>query len=105
MVSGKASHALLGALVSDYSADGSKSGGFSTGALVSKLSPGGAGEKAGLKVGDVVIRFNGQAISSSSDLTAAVRFEKAGAMVQLVALRDGKEVTIDVTLGDLAAAK
>jgi putative serine protease PepD len=105
MVSGKASHALLGALVSDYSADGSKSGGFSTGALVSKLSPGGAGEKAGLKVGDVVIRFNGQAISSSSELTAAVRFEKAGAMVELVALRDGKEVTIDVTLGDLAAGK
>jgi len=105
MASGNASHALLGALVSDYSAAGSGSGGFSTGAVVSKLTPGGAGEKAGLKVGDVVIRFNGQAITSSSELTAAVRFEKAGAKAKLVALREGQELIIEVTLGDLADAK
>ncbi len=102
MKSGKASHALLGALVSDYSASKNATAGFSTGAKVEKLSAGGAAEKAGLKVGDVVVRFNGEAIASSGELTAAVRFEKAGAKVDLVVVRDGKDVTFQVTLGDLA---
>ncbi len=102
MKTGKASHALLGALVTDYSATKNTTEGFSTGALVSKLTPGGAGEKAGLKEGDIVIRFNGEVIASSGELTAAVRFERAGAKVEIVALRDGKEITLQATLGDLA---
>ena len=102
MKTGKASHALLGALVSDYSASKNSTAGFSTGAKVEELSAGGAAAKAGVKVGDVVVRFNGEAIASSAELTAAVRFEKAGAKVDLVVERDGKEVTLRVTLGDLA---
>lgn len=99
MKTGKASHALLGALVSDYSAT---KAGFSTGAQVGKLTAGGPGETAGLKVGDIVVKFNNEPITSSGELTAAVRFEKAGSKATIVVLREGKEVTIDVTLGDLA---
>ena len=100
MKTGKASHALLGALVSDYSAAGQGKG-FSSGAEVAKLTAGGAAAQGGLKVGDVVIEFNGKAIASSGELTAAVRLEPANAPAEIVVLRGGKQVTINLTLGDL----
>lgn len=102
--SGSASHGLLGALVSD-AASSTSAAAFSNGAKIEKLTPGGAAEKAGLKAGDVVIAFNGQSISSASELTAAVRLEKANSKATIVVVRGGKEVTINVVLGDAADAK
>jgi S1-C subfamily serine protease len=52
-----------------------------------------------------VIKFNEQTITSASDLTAAVRLEKAKAQATLVVVRGGQEVTVSVTLGDAANAK
>lgn len=105
MKTGSASHALLGALVSDYSATNTTTAGFSTGAEVGKLTAGGPGEVGGLTVGDVVIEFNGQPITSSGELTAAVRFEPAGADATVVVLRDGKRLSLQIKLGDLADSK
>ena len=102
--SGSASHALLGALVSD-SVSSASAAAFANGAKIEKLTPGGAAERGGLKVGDVVIEFNGQAIASASELTAAVRLEKANSSATLVVVRDGKEITFNVKLGDAAKAK
>lgn len=102
--SGSASHGLLGALVSD-AASSTSAAAFSNGAKIEKLTPGGAAEKGGLKAGDVVIAFNGQSISSASELTAAVRLEKANAQATIVVVRSGKEMTIKVRLGDAADAK
>ena len=104
MTSGKASHALLGALVSD-AVSSSSSAAFSDGAKIEKLTPGGAADKGGLKVGDVVTSFNGQTITSASDLTAAVRLEKANSQATIVVVRGGQEVTINLKLGDAANAK
>jgi len=104
MTSGKASHALLGALVSD-AVSSSSSAAFSDGAKIEKLTPGGAAEKGGLKVGDVVTSFNGQTITSASDLTAAVRLEKANSQATIVVVRGGQEVTVNLKLGDAANAK
>ncbi len=102
--SGKASHGLLGALVSD-AVSSTSSAAFSDGAKVEKLTAGGAAEKGGVKVGDVVIKFNGLEITSASDLTAAVRLEKAKAQATLVVVRGGQQLTLNVTLGDAANAK
>jgi putative serine protease PepD len=101
--SGKASHALLGALVTD-SATGSSVAAFTNGAKVVKLTPGGAAERGGLKVGDVVVEFQGQVIDSASELTAAVRLEKANSKASLVVIRNGQKLTLNVTLGDAANA-
>ena len=103
MSTGKASHALLGALVSD-AVSSSSTAAFSDGAKIEKLTAGGAAEKGGLKVGDVVTSFNGQTITSASDLTAAVRLEKANSKATIVVVRGGQEVTINLTLGDAAKA-
>jgi putative serine protease PepD len=101
MTTGKASHALLGAGVVDSTSSADNSG-FSVGALVKSLTPGGAAEKGGIQVGDIVVKFNGQAITTAGELTAAVRQEPAGAKAQVEVLRDAKPLTLNVVLGDAA---
>lgn len=96
---GAASHGLLGAAVTD-AADGQST--FTTGAEVRELTAGGAAEKAGLLVGDIVIALNGETITSASELTAAVRNEPAGAKVTVTVIRDGKEIDLTAVLGNAA---
>ena len=99
---GKVSHGLLGALVSDApSADGL--GSFTIGAKVQQLTPGGPAEKAGLKVGDIVIGCDDQPIDSSSKLTAAIRSKSAFATVTLKVTRGNQTLNITATLGDASA--
>ena len=99
MKTGKASHGLLGAMVSD-STNSTANASFTVGAKVVKLSAGGAAEKGGVLVGDIITKFNGVAISSASELTAAVRQEKAGSNASLELLRNGQTVSLQVVLGD-----
>ncbi len=99
---GSASHGLLGAMVRDNTVEDST---FSTGAYVEKLTDGGAAESAGIKPGDVVVTFAGQAVASASDLTAMVRAEPAGAVVEVEVIRDGARKTFRVTLGDASDLK
>jgi putative serine protease PepD len=95
---GKVSHGQLGVSVKDKSTSGSKSG-FSVGADVATVESGSAAAKAGIKVGDVVTKFNDLAISDPNQLTAAVREQAGGSTVKITVLRNGQEQTLDVTLG------
>ena len=104
MKTGKASHALLGASVADATSS-ADSQGFSVGAEVKELTAGGAAEKGGIKVGDIVTKFNGQAITTAGELTAAVRQEPAGAKAVVEVTRNGKTITVNVVLGDAADLK
>lgn len=101
IATGSASHALLGALVSDAT-NSEASASFSVGAQVEELTPGGPAEAAGIKAKDVIVKFNNRAISSASELTAAVRQQPAGAKASIELVRDGKTLVISVTLGDAA---
>ena len=103
--SGKASHALLGAMVTDQPFNKASTASFSVGALIKEVTAGGPAEKAGLKAGDVVTKFNGKVILEAADLTAAVRWEAPGTSSTIEFLRDGKTETLTVTLGDLASKK
>ncbi|MEO8262311.1 MAG: trypsin-like peptidase domain-containing protein [Pseudolysinimonas sp.] len=94
---GSASHGLLGATVKDASSDTSDT----VGAEINEVTGGGAAETAGLKPGDVVTAFNGNPITSSTDLTAQVRALAAGTTTSLTYVRDGKANTADVKLGEL----
>ena len=94
---GEASHGLLGALVSDAmsSEDGA---GFPIGVRVIELTPGGAAELAGIKSGDLIIRFNEKLVTTASELTASVRQEPAGSKVKIELMRDDARLVIDVVL-------
>ena len=95
---GKATHGLLGASVQDVSPTSSST---VVGASIKDISPGGAAEKAGLRSGDIVTVFNGAPITSSTDLTAQVRFLAAESSTSLTYVRGGNSNTADVTLGTL----
>ena len=97
--SGSASHALLGAMVSDAT-NSTASASFSVGAKVEKLTPGGAAELGGIKAGDIIVKFNNTTITSAAELTAAVRQLPANAKASVEFIRAGKTSTVEVTLGN-----
>lgn len=97
---GKGTHGLLGASVTDATADNSST----VGALVASVTSGGAAAAAGLQKGDVVTQLDGIPITSSSDLTAQVRALAPQTKATITYLRDNSSHTVDVVLGTLPAS-
>lgn len=100
---GKASHAVLGASVSDATPTGGPqvSGSpLSNGAKVAKAPVAGSGaEKAGLQAGDVITKVGGQPVESADALIAFIRAQKPGGTVDLTYQRGSTSKTVTVTLG------
>lgn len=71
------------------------------GALVADVLKGGPAEKAGLKAGDVIVEFDKKEIKDSSDLPAAVARVAPGTSAQLKVTRDGKQISLPITVGEL----
>ena len=95
---GAASHALLGASISDQT-DASVA---VVGAVVRETVDSGPAASAGLKAGDVVTAVDGTRVTDAADLTARIRSYAAGETVAVTALRDGKEIEIEVELGSMS---
>ena len=68
------------------------------GALVTNI-PDGPAKMAGIKVGDVIISFDGQPIKDTRTLVKIVGATDVGKMVEVQVLRSGKKKSIMVTLG------
>jgi len=92
--SGKATYPFLG-----VSLDMNYSG---VGALVANsgtsILPGGPAAKAGIRAGDLIVKFENRAIDSPEQLIVAIRAMNVGDKVTLTYIRDNKEVTVTVTL-------
>jgi serine protease Do len=73
----------------------------SGGALVNKITPGSGSDKADVHVGDVILTYNGHEIEQSSDLPPLVGNTKPGTKAELKIFRDGKTMTVPVTVGEL----
>ena len=67
------------------------------GVFVYSTESGGAGEKAGLQLGDVITKLNDTAITSMTDLTMAKKSYKAGDTVTLTVYRGGEYITLELT--------
>jgi serine protease Do len=70
------------------------------GALAQDITASGPADKAGLKVGDVIRKLNGQVIPDADQLTAQVTNLSPGEVATLDILRDGQPMTLKVTLGE-----
>jgi serine protease Do/serine protease DegQ len=77
----------------------------SKGAFVSQVVPDSAADKAGLQAGDIIVAINGKRIDTFSELRAKVATLGAGKEIELGVVRDGKNKTFDVTLGESTNSK
>ncbi len=68
-----------------------------TGVFVYSVVSGGAGEKAGLQMGDVITKLNGTAITTRTDLTAALKSFRAGDTATMQVYRGGSYVDVTIT--------
>jgi len=69
------------------------------GALVSQVQDGSPADKAGIKLGDVIMTVNGDSIQTNVDLTTKLARMEPGDVVTLGIMRDGKPINIKVKLG------
>jgi serine protease Do len=101
---GKVAHSRLGVEVQTL--DQSLADSFKlkspNGALVAKVTPDSAAAAAGVKVGDVILKFNGTSIVDAGQLSARVGAAAPGDKASLEIWRDGKTVTLTATIGNAA---
>ena len=96
----------LGVLIQEVNADLALSFGLERpmGALIAQASAAGPAGKAGVQPGDVVVLFNGKEVERSSDLPPMVGLVRPGTTVPLDVVREGKRLTLDVTIEQLPEA-
>lgn len=73
--------------------------GKARGALVAGIDDNGPSKPAGIKSGDVIIKFDGQEISNAHDLPKLVARTPIGKEVNVAVIRDGKEKSFAIALG------
>jgi serine protease Do len=71
------------------------------GAVVTQVFPDTPAAAARLEPGDLVLKFNGKEIHGSRDLQGIVERLKAGSTYPMQIVRDGKEMTVNVTLKEM----
>ncbi len=71
------------------------------GALLSSIDPGGPGDKAGLKAGDVITEFNGKPVKDNDTLVSMVVATKPGTTVPVTIFRAKERKSLNVTVGEL----
>jgi len=71
-----------------------------SGALVQNVTPGGPADKAGVRNGDVIRKYNGEAVADSGHLIVLVTETNPGTIVALDILRGGKPLSVKVTMGE-----
>ncbi|HEU4853136.1 MAG TPA: DegQ family serine endoprotease [Telluria sp.] len=98
---GKVQHAKLGVTIQEVNQAFADSFNLDTpeGALIANIEKGSPAEKAGLKVGDVVRRLNGQVIVASGDLPATLALARPGDKIALEVWREGKLIQVNAKLG------
>jgi membrane-associated protease RseP (regulator of RpoE activity) len=73
-----------------------------SGIVVTQVDPGGAGDKAGLKVGDIIEKVNGRQVNSSEDAVRAI-LGASGQQVSIVVLRGTSEMTLTAQMNPAAS--
>ena len=75
------------------------------GALVSEVFKGGPADKAGMKTGDIILSFDGKNVKDSSDLPRLVAETLVGKTVEVVVMREKKEVHLSIKVDELTEEK
>jgi len=99
---GRVTRGWLGISVQDITEDIAKNLNLKdrTGALVSDVFKDDPADKAGIKVGDIIIEINGKPIKDTQSLLLTIAAVKVGERATIKVIRDGKEITFRVTVGE-----
>ena len=105
--SGKVSRGWLGVYIQEVTNNLAKSFRMKkpSGALISKIIPDGPASKSDLKVGDIILKFNGKKINTSSSLPPIVGNTEVGKTVKIEILRNGKKKFVKFKVQELPARK
>jgi S1-C subfamily serine protease len=69
-----------------------------TGAIVLRVTPGSPADQAGLREGDIILKINDDQLDEDHSLVQTLLKYKVGDQVTLTVLRDGKTITVTLTL-------
>ncbi|MEQ5788757.1 trypsin-like peptidase domain-containing protein [Erythrobacter sp. NFXS35] len=75
------------------------------GVLIAQVEPSGTAARSGLRPGDVVLHFGGQALEDGRDLARAVADAKAGSTVPVEIVRDGRRLALNLAIGSNAPVR
>lgn len=67
---------------------------------IASVRDGSAADKAGLTVGDYLLRVDNKPLESNDDLTLNIKYHSSGDLVEFEVYRDGETLLIPVTLGE-----
>jgi serine protease Do len=100
---GKVVRGFLGTTIQKVTPDIAETMGLkqASGALVADVTKDGPADQAGIKTGDVIVAFDGKEIRDSADLPLQVARLAPGKTVQVKILREGKELTLPITVGEV----
>ena len=100
---GRVTRGWLGVLIQDVTRELAESFEMEHphGALIAKVLPGGPAEKAGIEVGDIIVKFNGNKVSFSSDLPPLVGSTSVESVVPVEIIRRSKHKIIQVKISEL----
>lgn len=98
---GEIKRGLLGVQIQDLSPDIADAMGLKNiqGALVARVTPGSAAEKAGIKAGDVITAINGKKTEGSSALRTNIGLKRVGEKVKIDFIRNKKPMTVTTHVG------
>ncbi|HAS90491.1 MAG TPA: peptidase [Desulfovibrio sp.] len=98
----KVSRGWLGVTIQDSDAKTAKALGLKggKGALVNSVNPGDPADKGGMKVGDVILKVDGQKIDNTNDLLRTVAALPPGKSVNIKVWRKGREKNLRIVLGE-----
>jgi serine protease Do len=104
---GKVTRAQLGVVVQPVTSDLAESLGLKSvnGALIGSVTAGSAADRAGLKRGDVIMSFNGQAVHDTNMLRNRVSETAPGSNADVTIIRDGSEKHVSVKLDQASGDK
>ena len=102
---GKVTRGRMGVTIQEVTRDLAESFGLSKpeGALVTNVEKNGPADKAGILASDVILKFNGKTVNSSSDLPRIVASTKPGTVVTVEVWRKGERKDIRLKVGVLPA--
>jgi serine protease Do len=100
---GRVSRGRIGVVIQEVSKELAESFGLSKplGALVNQVEKGSPAEKAGVEAGDIITKFDGKPVSSSSELPRIVGGTKPGSKASMELWRNGNSRDVTVTVGEL----